>query len=44
LIETTIPPSALEQEDFFFWTARLWNDPEWRREVAKNWSATRDVP
>jgi hypothetical protein len=27
----------LEQEDFFFFAAKLWNDPKWKQEVVKNW-------
>jgi hypothetical protein len=29
----------LELEDFFFWAARLWNDPEWRRRMVSDASA-----
>jgi len=29
----------LEQEDFFFFTSRLWSDSKWRQEVVKNWAA-----
>lgn len=34
----------LEQEDFFFYVSRLWNDEKWKADVVKNWaSATGDV-
>jgi hypothetical protein len=28
-----------EQDDFFLFVARLWNDEKWKAEVTKNWAA-----
>lgn len=31
-----------EQEDFFLFTARLWNDDQWKRAVTREWAPTAD--
>jgi hypothetical protein len=28
----------LEQEDYFFYASRLWNDREWRDDMARKWA------
>jgi hypothetical protein len=30
----------LEQEDFFFYVSRLWNDEKWKADVVKNWASS----